>query len=93
MFPRSVIRRVRLAVDKWTMPTKEVPRSPLSDAELAYAERRLGPDREWVDQLFGTRTIQLGDGRPFVATSAAQQAVRPQSPDGTPLKSRNGVVR
>ena len=93
VFPRPVIRRVRLAADKWTMPTKEVPPSPLSDAELAFAERRLGPDRDWVDQLFRTHAIQLGDGRPFAATPAAPQAVCPRRQDGTPSKSRNGVVR
>jgi hypothetical protein len=70
-----MIRRVRFAMDKWTMPSTEA-RIPLSDAELAVAERRLGTDRDWVNELFRSHAVQLGDGRPFVScqSNAAQNA-------------------
>lgn len=65
LFPRPFIRKVRLGVDKWTMPKKAERRIPLTEAELELAERRLGADRDWVDALFAQHPIQLGDGRPF----------------------------
>lgn len=70
VFPRPMIRRVRFAMDKWTMPSTEA-RIPLSDAELAVAERRLGTDRDWVNELFRSHAVQLGDGRPFVSCQSS----------------------
>jgi hypothetical protein len=66
VFPRSFIRRARLAVDAWTMPKNaESDQVPLTEAELKLAEQRLGGDRAWVNELFQDHPIQLGDGRPF----------------------------
>lgn len=65
LVPRPVIRRVRLAVDQWTMPKASDTKVPLTDAELAVAEERLGADRDWVNELFGSQPIQLGDGREY----------------------------
>ena len=65
LLPRPVIRRGRLAVDKLTMPKTETKHRGLTSDELALAERRLGGDRDWVDEFFRTEPIQLGDGQPF----------------------------
>lgn len=66
IFPRSFIRRVRLAVDAWTMPkNSNVDTTPLTLEELKLAERRMSGDREWVNNLFRDHKIQLGDGRPY----------------------------
>lgn len=71
VFPRSVIRRARIAFDRATMP-KKAPEAPLLSPEnLALAERRLGPDRKWVRSLFAERSMFLGDGSPFEAPAAA----------------------
>lgn len=73
LFPRPVIRRVRLAVDKWTMPKGEQNRVPLTDAELELAEQRLGADRDWVNEFFKDHPIQLGDGRAFSPRRATDE--------------------
>jgi hypothetical protein len=77
VLPRPVIRRVRLAVDRWTMPKTDNSGIPLSEAELAVAEKRLGPDRDWVNELFRTRAIQLGDGSPFYSPQPFEQDAEP----------------
>lgn len=70
-FPRSVIRKARLAFDRATMPKKAPDLPRLSPAELELAERRLGPDRLWVKSLFAERAIFLGDGSSLDAAAAA----------------------
>jgi hypothetical protein len=66
IFPRSFIRRARLAVDAWTMPkNSESDQVPLTEVELKLAEQRLGGDRLWVNELFRDHPIQLGNGKPF----------------------------
>lgn len=67
VLPRSAIRRGRTLVDRWTMPKPGSNQQALSDADLAIAEMRFGPDRDWVRSLFAAAPIQLGDGRPFVS--------------------------
>lgn len=74
VFPRSVIRRVRLAVDKATMPKAPPEETPLTQEEHELAERRLGADRIWVDALFSRHPIQLGNGAPFEARTAGTEA-------------------
>lgn len=65
VFPRPFIKRARLFIDDLTMPKKPWPRVPLTDEELALAEKRFGGDREWVNELFSVHPIQLGNGQPF----------------------------
>jgi hypothetical protein len=64
-FPRSFIRRVRLAVDQWTMPGTPPATIPLTEEERRLAERRLGGDREWVNDLFRDAPMLLGNSERF----------------------------
>jgi len=65
LFPRPLIRRVRLAADSLTMPGGDRPGPTLAEADLQLAEARLGADRDWVNSLFADHPVLLGDGRPF----------------------------
>jgi hypothetical protein len=69
IFPRPFIRRVRLAVDKMTMPEKGPECLPLTEEEHALAERRFVADRDFIDALFKTAPIQTGTGAPFEAAT------------------------
>ena len=76
VFPRPVIRKVRLAVDKATMSKTRPEEVPLTEEAKQLGERRLGGDREWVNQLFAEHKIQLGDGTPFEPQPASAGSVR-----------------
>lgn len=75
VFPRPFIRRVRLAVDKITMPATGPDRLPLTQEEHALAERRFAADRDFIDALFKTAPIQTGTGAPFEASPSPR--IRP----------------
>lgn len=78
VFPRSFIRRVRLAVDSWTMPKSDSQATlPLTIDELKLAEKRLTGDREWVNNLFRNHKIRLGDGRAFDGQSLEWELEKP----------------
>lgn len=82
VFPRPFIRRVRTAVDQWTMPKGDTKPARLSPSELELAERRLSADHDWVNDLFKTHPIQLGDGTPFIGASPPFDVSRGPSSTG-----------
>ncbi|NND81373.1 MAG: hypothetical protein HKN50_02975 [Gammaproteobacteria bacterium] len=63
VFPRSFIKRVRLAVDKITMPGVDLSEKKiqLSDEEKSYAAEVMKSDKQFVDDILAQRRIFTGD--------------------------------
>jgi Sulfotransferase family len=72
VFPRKFIHRVRFAVETLATVKSGPAAIHLTGAELTIAEQRFGPDRNWVDRLFGPHPIQLGNGQLIDATEPKQ---------------------
>ncbi len=63
IFPRSFIKRIRLAFDKLTMPKKDLTEKKiqLTEEERAFAFEVMQSDKEFVDGLLRKHSIFTGD--------------------------------
>ena len=63
IFPRSFIKKVRLAVDKFTMPTADLTKDKiqLSESEKEFAAEIMKSDKIFIDKLLSQATVFNGD--------------------------------